>query len=129
MEKALRYEIGQNEERLRNRIFPTNAPEGKSAPYLVYIRERFLQLKVLEGFKKRYETSYLLNIFSDKYEEMEDLAWNVKEIVIGFLKREIGQEGVFVEDVTLRNMIATFEPQLNLYRGVIDIIFVYTKEE
>ena len=36
IEKAVRYELTKISE-WENKIFPTNAPEGQKAPYLVYV--------------------------------------------------------------------------------------------
>lgn len=129
MDKALRYEINQNIPLLENKIYPTNAPEGKTDPYLVYIRDNFTQTKDLDGFKKRYEVTYLLNIFGESYSQIEPLMEIVKDLAIGFIDKHVGQNQIYVEDVKLNNLTGTYEYQLKLYRGIIDITFIYVKEE
>lgn len=129
MDKALRYEINKNIPVIVNKIYPTNAPEGKEAPYLVYIRDAFKQTKDLDGFKKRYEVTYLLNVFGNSYIEMEPLTEQVKNLVISFIDKEIGQDGIFVEDVKLNNVTSTYEYELKLYRGIIDATFIFVKNE
>lgn len=122
MEEALRYELNVITE-LYNKIYPTNAPEDKDPPYLVYYLGRYEQLKTLDGFKNNYEASYLLNILASSYEEMKDLTKKVGDVVSTFLKREIGEGGIYVSDLSIKKAPETFEHELQLYRGIWEVTF------
>ncbi len=124
MEKALRYELNKITE-INNRIYPTNAPEGKAPPFLVYIQGNYEQIKTLNGITNNTETSYLLNILAGSYSEMKDLTKKVKEAVESFLQREIGADGIYISDLTIRKTPEIYEQELKLYRGIIDVTFYY----
>lgn len=124
MEKALRYELNKIAE-IKNKIYPTNAPEGEGPPYLVYIQSSFKQEKTLKGFNNGVEVSYLLNIMAPSYESMKNLTKKVKDTVISFLQKEIGVDGIFIEDLRIDNVTDVYENELKLYRGIIDITFWY----
>ncbi|WNF31638.1 hypothetical protein RI196_09975 [Aeribacillus composti] len=127
MEKALRYELNQIPE-ITNKIYPTNAPEGKESPYLVYILSRYEQTKTLTEIKNNIESSYLLNVLASSYAQMKELTKKVKEKVLTFYQRNIGTEGIFIADLTVNNISETYESELGMYRGIVDITFWYKEE-
>lgn len=122
LEKALRYELNRIEE-IANKIHPTNAPEGQKPPYLVYILSSYRQMKTLDRIENDVKVSYLLNILAASYEEMKRITKKVKDAVMGFQARQIGAEGIPVGDVTVNNVTETYESELQLYRGIIDVTF------
>lgn len=124
MEKALRYELNTIPE-IQNSIFPTNAPEGKKPPYLVYILSQDDEVKTLDGFTGNYEVSYLLNILAGSYGQMKDITKKVQDLVKTFQQREIGQEGIFISELKIRKGSETYEHELQLYRGILDVTFWY----
>lgn len=127
MEKALRYELNQIPE-ITNKIYPTNAPEGKEPPYLVYILSRYEQTKTLTEIKNNIEASYLLNVLASSYAQMKEITKKVKDKVLTFHQRNIGTEGIFIVDLTINNISETYEHELKLYRGIIDITFWFKEE-
>lgn len=124
MEQALRYELNKINE-IKNKIYPTNAPENGKPPYLVYFQGDYAQLKTLNGITDNTETSYLLNILAGSYSEMKDITKKVKKTVESFLLKEIGQDGIYVADLTIRKAPEIYEKELKLYRGIIDVTFYY----
>ena len=126
MEIALRYELNKIVE-ISNKIFPTNAPEGKKAPYLVYIvRKR--PLKDLDGITKDRECNLMLNILCNSYEQMRDITKKVEDLVITFPLRTIGANGPYIEDLTMGETSETYENELKLYRGIITFKICYKEE-
>jgi hypothetical protein len=123
LEIALRFELNKIPE-INNKIFPTHAPEGDEGPYLVYISSE-RPLKTLEGITLDNKADVLLNIFASSYKEMATLRKKVKEIILTFPLRSIGEENVYVKDLTIENITGTYESQLGLYRGIIDFNFFY----
>lgn len=127
MEKALRHELNQIPE-IAYKIFPTNAPKDKEPPYLVYILSRFSQTRTLTEIKNDIEASYILNILAGSYTQMKELTQKVRSAVVSFLGREIGTDGIFIADLVVNNISETYESELGLYRGIIDITFWYKEE-
>jgi hypothetical protein len=128
MEKALRYELNQIPE-IANRIYPTNAPEGKDPPYLVYILSHYGQTKTLTEIANIIEANYLLNVLAGSYAQMKDLTSKTLNTVTSFLGREIGADGIFVSDLTVNDISETYENELGVYRGIIDVTFWYQEKE
>lgn len=126
MEKALRYELNKIPE-LTNKIFPTNAPEGVNPPYLVYItRQR--PLKDLGGTTKDREAYVMLNVLCSSYAQMKEITSKVEKLVISFPLRKIGENGPYIEDVTLDDITETYENELKLQRGIIPFKICYKEE-
>ena len=126
METALRYELNKIPE-INNKIFPTNAPEGQKAPYLVYIvRKR--PLKTLDGMTKNRECNVMLNILGGSYESMKNITKKVEDLVISFFSRAIGENGLFIEDLTMDESTETYESELKLQRGIIPFKIRYKEE-
>ena len=50
MEIELRYELTNAVPELNNQVYPTNAPEGATKPYLVYMRTGTDLIKTLQGY-------------------------------------------------------------------------------
>ncbi|MCJ8008118.1 hypothetical protein ACFFF5_17805 [Lederbergia wuyishanensis] len=124
MEKALRYEINKIPE-LKNRIYPTNAPEGERAPFLVYQKSRFQQTKTFEGIQNHTEAGYLLNILCSSYSQLQDLSIKLRKQLDTLPLRNIGNEGIYIQDMTVNNQAETYENELQLYRGIFDVTFYY----
>lgn len=126
MERALRYELNKIPE-LTNRLFPTNAPEGQEPPYLVYMTSK-RPLKDLNGTTKDRECHVMLNILCGSYAQMKDLTKKVEDLVITFPLRTIGQNGPYIQDITLDDITEIYEPELKLQRGIIPFKICYEEE-
>lgn len=126
MEKALRKELNDIAE-INNKIFPTNAPQGKTAPYLVYVTES-TPLKDLNGTKANIDSYVLLNVLCGSYSEMKELTEKVKKLVNTFPFRRIGIGGPYIEDLTVETTTETYENELELYRGIIPFKISYMEE-
>lgn len=126
MEKALRNELNKIAE-LSNKIFPTNAPEGQSAPYLVYMTRK-KPLKDLDGTTKDRECNIMLNIFGNSYAEMKYITKKIEDLVKSFPLRVIGVNGPYIEDLTFDELSETYENELKLYRGIIPFKICYKEE-
>lgn len=124
MERALVYELSKIAE-LGGKIYPTNAPHGEKSPYMTYILSSYEQLRTLDAILEDTEKSYMLNILCASYAQMKELTEAVKEKVYGFIGNCIGQTPVYVENVIINNMSETYEDELKLYRGILDISIFY----
>lgn len=126
MEKALKYELETNISELVNSIYPTNAPEGATRPYLVYARINTSGIKTLDGYTGNEALSYMFSIMAPKYSDMKSLAKKVKDLLISLPQTNIGSTNeIFVDDLVINNIDETFEKELRVNRGIIDFTIYY----
>lgn len=126
MEKALRKEIEAKIPELKNSIYPTNAPENSTKPYLVYTRINTKRIKTLEGYTNRQALSYMFSCMAKRYEDMKSLTKKVEDLLISFPKTVIGTgEGFFIEDLDINNVTEQYEHELKVNRGIIDFTIYF----
>ena len=126
IEQALRYELSKISE-LENKIFPTNAPEGQKAPYLVYVSSN-RYMKDLDGVTKNRECYLILNILCNSYSQMKDITKKIENIIKNFPLTRIGKENLYVQDISFSDVTETYEEQLKLQRGIIPFTVYYEEE-
>ena len=126
MEKALRYELIKAIPELNNQIYPTNAPETATKPYLVCARINTRKTKTLEGYTDKQELSYMFSIMATKYADMVALRNKVEQLLLSLPQRSIGSDSsIFIEDIDINNIDETWESQLHVNRGIIDFTIYY----
>lgn len=126
MEAALRYEIEQTISELKGEIYPTNAPETSTKPYLVYMRIQTRKIKTLEGYTNKQALSYMFSIMATKYTQMQSLTKKVEDLLISMMKRNVGKNGeIYVEDLDINNIDEQYEHELKVNRGIIDFTIYY----
>jgi hypothetical protein len=125
METALRYELNKITE-IKDKIYPTNAPEGATGPYLIYARISTKPIKTLEGYTDNEAISYMFSIMAIKYSDMVRIRKQVKELLKGMVKREIGNTTkFFIEDLDINNIDEQYEHELGVNRGIIDFTIYF----
>ncbi len=132
METALRYELENNIPELADNIYPTNAPESHTRPYLVYSRISTRKVKTLQGLTGKEYLSYMFSIMATRYSDMVNLRKEVEKLLIGFLGTTIGDKNKFyIEDIDINNVHEVYEHELKINRGIIDftIYFEEVKKE
>lgn len=126
METALRYEINTNITELKDSIYPTNAPEGTTRPYLVYARITTRKTKTLEGYTSKQALSYMFSIMAVKYSDMVRVRKQVEDLLAGMTRREIGDATkIYIEDLDINNIDEQYEHELGVNRGIIDFTIYY----
>ena len=126
METALRYEINTNITELKDSIYPTNAPEGVTRPYLVYARITTRKTKTLEGYTNKQALSYMFSVMAVKYSDMVRIREQVEALLAGMARREIGDTTKFyIEDIDINNVDEQYEHALGVNRGIIDFTIYY----
>ena len=111
---------------IENKIYPTNAPQGIKAPYLVYmVKER--GNKTLDGYNDSKEANIMLNIMTNSYSQMVDLTNDIENLVKTFPHRNIG-ESTYIEDIILDEISDNYESELQVFRGIIPFT-IYFKED
>lgn len=127
MESALRYELIKAIPELNNSIYPTNAPEGFTKPYLVYARISTKKLKTLEGIQNKEYLSFMFSIMATKYSEMKTLVKKVEKLLISLPQTTIGN--FYVEDIDINNIHEVYEHELKVNRGIIDFTIYFEEVE
>lgn len=120
MEKALRYELENRIPELKDEIYPTNAPETANKPYLVYARINIQKDKTLQGYANSEALSYMFSIMATKYGDMKSLTKKVEEFLMSLPGTSIGEENIYIEDLTINHVTEQYEHELKVNRGIID---------
>lgn len=123
MEKALLYELNKQFPNLKT--YPTNAPENAKNPYLVYMRTRTDIIKTLDGYTNHQALSFMFNIMAPKYADMVALREQIEDLLLSFPGTEIGEDGIYIEDVDIENVTEQYEHQLKINRGIIDFTIYF----
>lgn len=126
METALRYELNTNILDIKDKIYPTNAPEGSTGPYLVYARINTDKTKTLKGYTGDQALSYMFSIMAAKYSDMVRVRKQVEDLLISMTQREIGNTTkFFIEDININNVTEQYEHELGVNRGIIDFTIYF----
>jgi hypothetical protein len=125
METALRYELIKAIPELENQIYPTNAPEGATKPYLVYARITTNKLKTLEGYTGKEHISYMFSIMATRYSDMKSLTKQVEDFLMQLPGKAIGTQQIYIEDININNVAEQYEHELKVNRGIIDFTIYF----
>lgn len=120
MEAALRYELENRIPELKDEVYPTNAPETSTKPYLVYARISTNKTKTLEGFTGGQAVSFMFSIMATRYGDMKSLTKKVEDFLMSLPGAGIGEEKIHIQDLTINNIHEQYEHELKVNRGIID---------
>lgn len=132
MESALRQELETRIDELKpiivdgdevGFIFPTNAPEGATKPYLVYTRINTTKVKTLQGMTGQEYLSFMFSIMATRYGDMKRITKKVESLLISLPGKTIGE--FHIEDIDINNMTEVYEHELKVNRGIIDFTIYY----
>jgi hypothetical protein len=123
MEVALRNLIESNIPELKDELYPTNAPEGHTKPYLVYTRITTNKIKTLEGFTGQEYLTFMFSIMATRYKDMKSLTKRVEDLLISLPQTQL--ENYFIEDIDINNIHEQYEHELKVNRGIIDFTIYY----
>ncbi len=133
MESALRNELETKIEELKpladgtGYIFPTNAPEGATRPYLVYTRISTKKIKTLEGIQNKEHLSFMFSIMATKYGDMKRITKKVENLLIDLPLKQLGP--FYIEDIDINNVHEVYEHELKVNRGIIDFTIYFEEVE
>ena len=123
MEIALRNLIESNITELKDELYPTNAPEGHSKPYLVYTRITTNKIKTLEGFTGQEYLSFMFSIMATRYKDMKSLTKKVEDLLISLPGKQLGSFDI--QDLDINNVHEVYEHELKVNRGIIDFTIYF----
>lgn len=114
---------------LKGKVLPIRAPEGKAAPYLVYVTGVGEYDKTLTGFHKSRSVSVELNVIHFSTTQLRALARQVQELVMSFERRRLATTGPYVSEVVFEgDGVEMYESRADLYRKVINLKVYYREE-
>lgn len=105
---------------LSNKVFPLNAPEGTSLPYLVYVSDGGVEAKSHDGYLDFTDLRCELNIVHSSYANMKSIVGLVIDKLKTFQGATIGSE-VFIQDITYEAPVELYEAEIEAYRTVLNI--------
>ena len=120
MERALRYELENRIPELKDEVYPTNAPETSTRPYLVYARINTDKTKTLNGYTGNETLTYMFSIMATRYGDMKSLTKKVENLLMSLPGTSIGEENIYIEDLTINHVTEQYEHELKINRGIID---------
>lgn len=97
---------------VRGKVYPLNAPENGSLPYVVYVSSGTTEDDSLTGWIGSYDTDMEINVLHSSYKAMKTLS----ESVVGALK-EFPYGVVYIEE----NQVELYEPEIQAYRKIIHL--------
>jgi len=126
MEEALRHALLLSVPELTDRIYPTNAPETATKPYMVYMRVDTDRVKTLDGYTDKQAFRYLFNAMAVRYGDMKALCDKTEAFLLSLAGSRIGRDGnIYVEDVNINNIEEIYEFGLKVNRGIIDFTIYF----
>lgn len=127
MENALRNEIAKQIPELNNELYPTNAPEEHTRPYLVYTRINTEKIKTLEGYTNKEYLSFMFSIMATRYGDMKRITKKVEKLLISLPQKQL--ESFYIEDLDINNVHEKYEHELKVNRGIIDFTIYFEEVE
>lgn len=110
---------------LTNKIYPLTAPPGTAAPYVAYESSGLNEDKVLEGFLESGTTDVTLHIVAVSFASMKSYAALVKTEIKSWLGNQMSS-GPVIRNITFgESSPELYEPEVNLYRKIIDFTVHY----
>jgi hypothetical protein len=123
-EEALTAELNAVEG-LANKVFPLNAKEGTTPPYIIYLSSEGIMDKCFEGYLISKEVECELNILHKKYIGMKNLTKMVLDKIISFQGRKIGEGGPLIQNLSYEKPVELYEKDIKQYRTVIEFKFKF----
>lgn len=125
-ERGLHTEL-QSVSGLNTKVFPMNAPEGTTVPFLIYSKSSGEMIKTLDGISRTRDMVYEIDIICGTYADLQLKFDLVKAKITSMIGRTISTNSVFVQSVIIQNMIELYEDEPRWYRINLEVRF-YFKE-
>ncbi len=125
IEVALRQELIKEIPEFNNQIYPTNAPETATKPYLVYTRLNIRKIKTFEGYTNKQALTFMFSIMAVEYAEMKSLTQRVEDFLMKLPQKYIGTQQIYIEDIDINNIAEQYEHELKVNRGIIDFTIYF----
>ncbi|TYP67695.1 uncharacterized protein DUF3168 [Paenibacillus methanolicus] len=102
-----------------DKLFPLAAPKETVAPYVVYGASPGLPVSTLTGYGSSKSLTVDMNVVASNYGEMKQHSDAALALLISFQGREIGEEGLFIQQLILEEPDEIYEDETRLHKCVI----------
>lgn len=125
IEECLKTELVTITE-LNNKVFPLDAYEGISYPYLTYQASGGENLRTLEGnYNNTYNSRLDIDLYCDTYPNLKSLTNTVMAKLKGMWNKTIGT--IYIQAIRVNEPIELYEHEIDCYRSSIEIEIFYNK--
>lgn len=124
-EAALTMEL-KNIPDVQNRVYPLNAPEKTTSPYIIYTSSEGRHTNTItDGYLSDRAVQGEINVVAPKYSVMKQVTRQVIDLLISMNQREIGNGGPLINEMIYEEPTELFEHEVSLYRCVIEFKTYY----
>lgn len=124
IEQSICYELGTITG-FANKVFPNASKQGTVTPYCVYVLTNTTREQELTGHNGLVEARFDIYILENGYSKLK----SSMALFINKLKTlnnsNIGIDGVFLQQLDIENEYETYQPNVDLYQGTIEIVAYY----
>jgi hypothetical protein len=123
-EQGLHYELSSIPG-LAKKVFPMNAKEGTTVPFVVYTKSSGDMIMTLSGLSQTRDFGYEIDILAGTYAELQTRFDQVKSKLVSMIGRTIGTGNVLVQSFYIQNVIELFEEEPQWFRLKLESRFYY----
>lgn len=106
---------------LENKVFPIIAAQGTEAPYITYVLGSSERTQDLLGDNGLVKAQYQLDLYHSTYAGLKAFKKSVIQRIKTFNMRNLAGTGPYIQQVEITNDYETYESDVKLYRGIIEL--------
>jgi hypothetical protein len=110
---------------LSGKVFPIYAQEGTAAPYCTYEQDDEENTEKLDGHDTLITARYQINCYQSTYSGLVTLYNSILAEIKTWQQTTLGASGPFIQSCTIQNALKTYDHEVKLYQGSIDIEITY----
>jgi hypothetical protein len=110
---------------ITSKVYPLDAQQGATAPYIVYTNNRTVRLKSHTTHTGLINSDYQFDIFHTTYESLVSLLSSIITELKTWEKTNLGITGPYIQDMYITDEVKTFDYETLLYQGTIDFTITY----
>lgn len=124
MESALKIEI-ESISGLLNKVSPSSIKQETTAPYLIYELTKTDRTQFITGSFGLKEAGYELDVYHTTNSNLKALMKLIDAKIESFNQKNLATSGPYCQQAIIENEFATYESEIKLYKGIIEIILFY----
>ena len=106
---------------LENKVFPITAAQETAAPYITYVLGSNERTCDLLGQAELVKSQYQLDLYHPTYAGLKAFKKIVIQRIKTFNMRTLAGSGPYIQQAEIVNDYETYEFELKLYRGIIEL--------
>ena len=113
---------------LNNKVYPINAPENTSLPYLTYQASNGENLRSIDGnYSNVFISNFDIDLYCKTYSELKVKTELVLKTLKGIWNKTVDK--IYIQAIRVGEPTELYEHEVNCYRSNIEIGIFYSKEE